>query len=146
MDLFHTNVHHIHLALCKIKMSCEGQKDYISDRDSRQLQCATLKHWERGLGMRLSTHLGVGNEIFVTGILLVIQNVSLPEQAMDDQFVFLLPQRVHVPKLNVWYFVQRVLLEVVFLEVRVHVETGCSEVVSPRDVRDDALTSLSDYV
>ena len=76
----------------------------------------------------------------------MIQNIGFPKQAMDDQFIFLFPQRIHVSELNVWHFVQRVLLEIVFLEVGIHVETGRSEVVGSRDVGDDALAPLPDYI
>ena len=33
--------------------------------------------------LTLLTHLGIRNEVFVTRILLVVQNISFPEQAMD---------------------------------------------------------------
>ena len=76
----------------------------------------------------------------------MIENICLPEQAMDDKFVLLLLKRIDVSELNVRHLVERVFLEVVLLKVRVHVETRRSKVEGTRHIGDDTLTPLPDYI
>lgn len=76
----------------------------------------------------------------------MVEQDGLSEQAVDHQLVLVLHQRINVLQLGVGHLVQRVLLEVVLLEVRIHVETGRSEVVRPRHIGDDALPPLSNCV
>lgn len=52
--------------------------------------------------------------------------------------------RVEIAQFDVGQSVERVLLEVRVLEVRVHVEARGAEVVGPRHVRDDALAATAD--
>ena len=61
----------------------------------------------------------------------MVENACLPEQVVDDQFIIILHQRVDLSELNTWHLVECVLLKVVVLEVRVHIETRSSKVVSP---------------